>query len=69
MLRLAGLDAPGILHHVIIRRIERRASFRDKIKMKSIKRVAGKRVPMPVACFATGVQASWACLRPKWPGT
>ena len=29
MPRLARLDAPGILHHITIRRIERRAVFRD----------------------------------------
>ena len=30
MLRLARLDAPGVLHHVIIREIERKKIFRDK---------------------------------------
>ena len=30
MLRLARLDAPGVLHHVIIRGIERKKIFRDK---------------------------------------
>jgi hypothetical protein len=29
MLRLARLDAPGVLHHVIIRGIERRGIFKD----------------------------------------
>ncbi len=29
MPRLARLDAPGVLHHIIIRGIERRAIFRD----------------------------------------
>ena len=29
MPRLARLDAPGVLHHVIIRGIERRGIFRD----------------------------------------
>ena len=29
MLRLARLDAPGVLHHIIIRGIERRTIFRD----------------------------------------
>ena len=29
MPRLARLDAPGLLHHIIIRGIERRAIFRD----------------------------------------
>jgi len=29
MPRLARLDAPGVLHHIIIRGIERRTIFRD----------------------------------------
>ena len=29
MPRLARLDAPGVIHHVIIRGIERRKIFRD----------------------------------------
>jgi hypothetical protein len=29
MPRLARLDAPGVLHHIIIRGIERRKVFRD----------------------------------------
>ncbi len=29
MPRLARLDAPGVLHHVIIRGIERRTIFKD----------------------------------------
>ena len=29
MPRLARLDAPGVLHHIIIRGIERRRIFRD----------------------------------------
>ena len=31
MPRLARLDAPGVLHHIIIRGIERRAIFRDDL--------------------------------------
>ncbi len=31
MPRLARLDAPGILHHIIIRGIERRKIFRDNL--------------------------------------
>ncbi len=31
MPRLARLDSPGVLHHVIIRGIERRKIFRDRI--------------------------------------
>jgi putative transposase len=30
MPRLAGLDAPGVFHHVMIRDIERRKIFRNK---------------------------------------
>jgi REP element-mobilizing transposase RayT len=29
MPRLARLDAPGVIHHIIIRGIERRKTFRD----------------------------------------
>jgi hypothetical protein len=29
MPRLARLDAPGLLHHIIVRGIERRAIFKD----------------------------------------
>jgi hypothetical protein len=29
MLRKARIDAPGVLHHIIARGIERRASFTD----------------------------------------
>jgi len=29
MPRLAGLDVPGVLHHIMIRGIERRKIFRD----------------------------------------
>ena len=29
MPRLARLDAPGVLHHIIVRGIERRVIFRD----------------------------------------
>ena len=38
------LDAPGILHHVIIPGIERRDIFKDKIDMASIQRKSIKRV-------------------------
>jgi hypothetical protein len=31
MPRLARLDAPGVLHHIIIRGIERRAIFKDDL--------------------------------------
>ena len=33
MPRLARLDAPGVLHHIIIRGIERRAIFRDDLDL------------------------------------
>jgi len=40
MPRLARLDAPGVLHHIIIRGIERRAVFRkDVIYSKGRRRI------------------------------
>ena len=36
MLRLARLDAPGVLHHIIIRGIERRTIFRDDFDRENL---------------------------------
>ena len=42
MPRLARLDAPGVIHHVIIRGIERREIFRDnKDRNDMVDRLAG----------------------------
>ncbi len=35
MHRLAGLDARGVLHHIIIRGIERKKIFKDKSDQKN----------------------------------
>jgi len=44
MPRLARLDAPGVLHHFIIRGIERRAIFRDDFDRENFKKnMAGGR--------------------------
>ncbi len=36
MPQLARLDAPGVLHHIIIRRIERRVIFRDDFDRENL---------------------------------
>ncbi|UCG66432.1 MAG: transposase [Deltaproteobacteria bacterium] len=57
MPRSARLDAPGILHHVIIRGIERRKIFRDDKDRHDFLERLGKLVPeTKTACYA------WALL-------
>ena len=61
MLRLAGLDAPGILHHLIIRGIERRKVFRDaKDRENFLERLGNLLLETKTACYA------WALLRRSW---
>jgi len=57
MPRLARLDAPGVIHHVIIRGIERRAIFRDNTDRQDlINRLAHLLPATKTACYA------WALL-------
>jgi REP element-mobilizing transposase RayT len=57
MPRLARLDAPGVLHHVIIRGIERRSIFRDgKDRDDFVARLADLIPKTKMACYA------WALL-------
>ena len=57
MLRLARLDAPGILHHVIIRGIERRKIFKDdKDRDNLLERLNDLLPATNTACFG------WALL-------
>ena len=57
MPRLARLDAPGVLHHVIIRGIERRKIFRDNADMDNFLDRLEKLLPeTKIACYA------WALL-------
>ena len=53
MPRTARLDAPGILHHIIIRGIERRKIFRDKQDRENlIARLANLLPETKTACYA-----------------
>jgi putative transposase len=57
MPRLARLDAPGVLHHIIIRGIERRKIFRnDNDKDNLIDRLSILLPETQTACYA------WALL-------
>jgi hypothetical protein len=59
MPRLARLDAPGVIHHVIIRGIERRRIFCDsKDHADMIERMHGHFYPtMPIFYLDQGMQA------------
>ncbi len=53
MPRLARLDAPGVLHHIIIRGIERRKIFRDdKDRNDFIDRLSDLLPATQTACYA-----------------
>ena len=53
MPRLARLDAPGVLHHIIIRGIERRKIFRDdKDRDNFIDRLSDLLPATQTACYA-----------------
>ncbi len=53
MPRLARLDAPGVIHHVIIRGIERRSIFRDnEDRDDMIDRLADLLPATKTACYA-----------------
>ncbi len=55
MPRLARLDAPGVLHHVMIRGIERRKIFlNDKDREDFIERLAKLLPETKTACYAWG---------------
>jgi len=57
MTRLARLDAPGVLHHIIIHGIERRTIFRDdKDRDNFIDRLSILLPETKTACYA------WALL-------
>ena len=53
MPRLARLDAPGVLHHIIIRGIERRKIFRNDVdKDNFIDRLSNLLPQTQTACYA-----------------
>lgn len=53
MPRLARLDAPGVLHHVIIRGIERRELFRDRVDQDNFVDRLSQLVPeTQTSCYA-----------------
>ncbi len=53
MPRLARLDAPGVLHHIIIRGIERRKIFKDdKDRDDLIDRLSALLPATQTACYA-----------------
>ncbi|MDY6972885.1 MAG: transposase [Thermodesulfobacteriota bacterium] len=57
MSRLARLDAPGVLHHVIIRGIKRRNIFEDNKDRDNLLRRLGELLPVTkTSCYA------WAML-------
>jgi REP element-mobilizing transposase RayT len=57
MPRAARLDAPGVLHHVIVRGIERRAIFRDTRDREDFLGRLSRLLPATgIACYA------WALL-------
>lgn len=56
MPRLARLDAPGVLHHVIIRGIERRRIFRDNTdRDRFVERLAKLLPETQTACYSWAV--------------
>lgn len=61
MPRLARLDAPGVLHHVIIRGIERRNIFEDNKDRDSLLRRLGELLPATKAsCYAFAMLSNHA---------
>jgi putative transposase len=53
MPRNARIDAPGALHHIIVRGIERRKIFRDDIdRGKFLERLGGLLTATKTTCFA-----------------
>ena len=56
MPRLARLDAPGVLHHVILRGIERRSIFKEyKDRHNLLNRLGDLFAATKTSCYA------WAC--------
>jgi len=61
MPRLARLDAPGVLHHVIIRGIERKKIFRDKADQDNLIDRLSRLIPeTQTACYAWALMTNHA---------
>ncbi len=61
MPRLARLDAPGTLHHVIIRGIERRNIFRDNKDRDNLLKRLGELLPVTqTSCYAWSLLSNHA---------
>lgn len=61
MPRSAGLDAPGILHHLIIRGVERRDIFRDQADQQDFVDRLSELVPETrTSCYAWVLMTSHA---------
>jgi len=57
MARIARLDAPGVLHHIMIRGIERRKIFKDNLDKDNFLDRLGTLLPKTrITCYA------WALL-------
>jgi putative transposase len=61
MPRAARLDAPGVLHHIIIRGIERRKIFRDaKDRENLLERLGSLLLETKTACYARALLSNHA---------
>jgi hypothetical protein len=63
MPRKARVDAPGALHHIIIRGIERKPIFKDKIDYGNfIDRLSKILVDTGTACFAWALSLTFSAV-------
>ncbi len=61
MPRLARLDAPGVLHHVIIRGMERRSIFEDNRDRDNLLKRLGELLPATqISCYARALLSNHA---------
>jgi putative transposase len=68
MPRSARLDAPGVLHHVIIRGIERRDIFEDNRDRDNLLKRLGELLPAThTSCYAWALLSNHAAPHPSLP--
>ena len=61
MPRLAGLDAPGVVHHVIIRGIERKKMFRDSKDLNNfLERLSKLATETKTVCYVWALMSNHA---------